>query len=499
MFCDILNYLSAILNQLKIEQDILQVISMAFLTILTPLAIAIFGDRKEFEILDRNVILGHVVQAKSFLFYLGLVFLPLLFWNISPGGIRFVEFIFWAIGIYFMLKILISSYHWMKGNKFSLRFDYLKNLKNVKDMEESWRSVWQTEKINPQNERQFFDIFSSTIEQLLRNHEQNLNITSKLLSDFDAFINNRSIIFLVVLNEVFPKILKWHFEIWEKEYKYLTKKDKLDERSSYSEISSTLDSLLQKIEKRVLQEGQSFSFFEIFKKHVEEHKEKFIESEDKTKKYYYIESLFSIFYRVFFNAIENSSERYDIWEHYFPKEWKITKNNIINEKNIISRISLYEFLNWARERIWQAKEDFDRNLDDVSRNLFPEVEPVLWARILIFVFSSYGENRLKSVIERPWNFGFGGRIRIYSGYPEDNKEELRRKMSKMIHSAEKTETNNTFELAYLLFSSQFSKDNLEKYINNLKELKYKKESKEENKRLQLLDIFEGMLKYKNSV
>ncbi len=71
-----------------------------------------------------------------------------------------------------MSKILINSYYWMKGNKFSLRFDYLRNLKNVKDVEESWYSVWQAEKINPQNEREFFEIFSSTIEQLLKNNER---------------------------------------------------------------------------------------------------------------------------------------------------------------------------------------------------------------------------------------------------------------------------------------------------------------------------------------
>lgn len=142
------------------------------MTILIPVAIAIFGDKKEFEVLDRNVILDHVVQAKFFLFYLGLIFPPLLFWNISPTWFRFIEIILWAIGIYFMSKILINSYYWMKGNKFSLRFDYLKNLKNTKDMEESWHSVWQTEKINPQNEREFVEIFSSTIQNLLQNNER---------------------------------------------------------------------------------------------------------------------------------------------------------------------------------------------------------------------------------------------------------------------------------------------------------------------------------------
>jgi len=386
----------------------------------------------------------------------------------------------------------------MKENKFSLRFDYLKNLKNVKDMEESWHSVWQAEKINPQNELEFFEIFSSTIEQLLQNNE-NLKTKSKLIGDFDAFINSRSIVLLMWPNGAFPKILEWHFKIWEKKYKYLTRKDK--KWIDYSEVSGTLDSIFQKIEERALKERQSFSFFETFKKHVEKYKRQFVESEDKSEKYYYIDSLFSdslfsIFYRVFFENIESSPERYDIWEHYFPKEWKITKNNLTSKEKVISRISLHNFLNWAQERIWQAKKDFDRNLDDVVCNLFPEVDPIIWAKILIFVFSPYSENRVKSVIERPWNFGFVGRIRTYYDHSEDNEEESRKKMSEMMSSAEKKEANNTFELAYLLFHDQFSEKNLEKYISNLKELKYDKESKEEDKRLSLLSIFEKMLKQK---
>lgn len=71
-------------------------------------------------------------------------------------------------------------------------------------------------------------------------------------------------------------------------------------------------------------------------------------------------------------------------------------------------------------------------------------------------------------------------------------------MNEMMPSTERIEANSTFELTYLLFSNQFSKKNLEEYINNLKELKYNKESKEENKRLELLAIFEEMLIYKNS-
>lgn len=84
----------------------------------------------------------------------------------------------------------------------------------------------------------------------------------------------------------------------------------------------------------------------------------------------------------------------------------------------------------------------------------------------------------------PWNFGSIGRAMPFS---EDNE---------VISLIEKKIENNTFELAYLLFPNQFSKENLEKYINDLKELKYDKGSIEESKRLRLLVIFDEMLKYK---
>jgi len=147
-------------------------VGIAFLTILIPIAIAIFNDTKDFEVLDKNVILDHVVSARLFLVYLALIFLPLLFWGSSPIWLRFLELITWCVGIYFIAIVLINSYHWMKGNKFGLRFNYLKNLKNIKDMEESWYSVWQTKNINTQNEKEFFIIFSLTIDNLLKNNER---------------------------------------------------------------------------------------------------------------------------------------------------------------------------------------------------------------------------------------------------------------------------------------------------------------------------------------
>jgi len=152
--------------------SILLGIVVAYLTILISVAIAIFSEKKKYEALDRNVILDHIIKAKRLLLYLGLTFLPLLFWNSSLSWMRLLEIISWIIGVVFITKILFSSYHWMKGNKFQLRFDYLRELRNRQDMEEAWRSVWQTENINFPNEQEFFNIFQSTVNRLLENDER---------------------------------------------------------------------------------------------------------------------------------------------------------------------------------------------------------------------------------------------------------------------------------------------------------------------------------------
>lgn len=147
-------------------------IVVAYLTILVSVAIAIFSERREFETLDRNVILDHIIKAKWLPLYLVLTFFPLLFWNGSLQWTRLLEIIVWAIGLGFMTRIIVSSYHWMKGNKFRLRFAYLKELRNMLDMEEAWRSVWQTDNINFQNEQEFFNIFCATINRLLEDNER---------------------------------------------------------------------------------------------------------------------------------------------------------------------------------------------------------------------------------------------------------------------------------------------------------------------------------------
>lgn len=308
--------------------------------------------------------------------------------------------------------------------------------------------------------------------------EKNLNAISKLLNDFGNFINNRSIVSLVVAKETFPKILEWHFKVWQKEQAYLHNDKELKIWPDYSEIKRILDSIIKAIEERALKERESYSLFRYLKEHAEDRR-----SEEK-----YIINLFDGFYEILFKNVANSPEQHDIWEYYFPLEWKVTKSNLEDKNNLISRISLNEFIRWAQERIWNPKDEFDKNLDDVSRNLFPEVDPIVWYEILIFWLSPVRPgSRVKDVIERPWNFNYVGRFHTYSGEFEIS-EEMEKRAS---------EERSTFKLATMLFRDAFSKESLEHYIRDLKELegKYKDDSLEETKRLGFLNIFTKMLDF----
>ena len=141
----------------------------------------------------------------------------------------------------------------------------------------------------------------------------------------------------MIPEDVFPKILKWHFEIWQKKYELSGRKDKLGKRSNYNEILRILNDIFNKIEERSLKERMAYSFFDHFKRHAEHYKKKLVEK-NKTH-HYYTDSLFNIFCRVFFENVAKSPEKYDIWEDYFPEGWKIKKSNY--EKNIIAR-KLYQ-------------------------------------------------------------------------------------------------------------------------------------------------------------
>ena len=497
------------LSKMNNFPNVIQGIGLALLTILIPLAIAVLADiyqkRKnkdnEFVDLDLHVILDNVFNIRLLIFSVFLMFIPMLFWEILIGLDKLIAVYFILIciilGIILVVNTIFKVYRWIKGNVFDFRFSYLKKVKKYDDLGIVWKSIWEVKKVNFQDEIEFCKIFFSKIDHLQELPKGNLKIISKLLNDFYNFINERSISALQT-ELAFTRILEWHFKTWQNHYifikKYLDNKNKNKIKSflNYSEVLRVLDLILDNIEERSLKVTDAFYLFIIhFKKHAEKYKDEFVGNGNK---HLYISYLFELFYRVFFKNIEkiDFSVKHSIWDEYFPKEWKISKTNLIDKENaLFSRLSLVYFLNWARDRITQATEEKDFILGGVSSNLFPEVEPNLWAEFLIFVFSR-SKDRVKLAIEKPWDFGFISRIKMYP--IEIGNEEMYKKMSE---EDSKKERQKTYELACYLFKEEFSKENIEAYIKEIENLIYPIESLEENRRLKLLNNFKEMVNYSN--
>lgn len=317
---------------------------------------------------------------------------------------------------------------------------------------------------------------------------KNLAIISKLLNDFSNFIDNRSTIFLVVYDEVFPKILEWHFSIWEKQYLLLGEEDKINEWGIYINISQSLNSIFRKIEEKSFKEDFSYHFFSSLKKHLDKHQNKFI-NKNNGKKYYYTSSIIPIFYSAFVENIKNSSRRYDIWEHYFPREWKITQENLESKDNRISIELLNNFQEWAQNRFLSSEHanQYDEILEEMSSNLFPTVDPILWSKILTLLFRPWADdNRMLSLVSKGTNFGYTGRVYVSS---VSSEEDMTSNWAKQMRSQEEA----TLKLALFLFRNYLTQNNLKKFIRELKNLKLEEGSKEEVRRKQYIQIFESMI------
>lgn len=454
-------------------------IVVSLLTIIISVAIAIFSEKKSFEVLDRNVILDHVVKAKYLIIYLGMAFVPLLFWNIDIFILKILIIPSWIIGVFCIVDILSKSYFWMKGAKYRLRFEYLESLKNFEDIEGTWNSVWQEKNINYENEKKFFEIFQKQINYFLINDNiESLKISSKLINDFENCICIRLDFILLVSAEIFNAILEWHFLFWKKEAIHLNGSDH-DKFIYYDNLYYSVNEIFKKIEKRALIYSRPYQFFNLFKKHSEKYEKETVSSRK------YIKYLFDNFYNVYFENIYNSPARFDIWNHYFPNNWKITKSNITNQENIISKISLSQFLKFAYNKINQSYPEKKFDLDDISIYLFQEVDPMLWSIVIyVFVFSPDEENQFRILFERKWQLGFMGRIKAYDISMDEEVDKI-----------SDIEAVNTYDLALFLFSNHFNQTKIDEYLQILQKISYEDDSIEERNRLKSYHFFNKMKSY----
>lgn len=450
---------------------------MALLTILISVILFIFSLEKEtlFE-WDKIVILDKVIEAKKSFFIVALIFLTSFFWIYDSFLIKLFLFLLFVSSVIFLIKILHNSYRWIKAVEIKESYDpvnfrdflrnkYLDEIKNLPEKEKVWLLTWRRDISNIVYERNLFKKFTSNIDELIET--KNYELLQKYLQNFLTFVGKRALYDSVIYEDFFRKLLEWYFLICAKGEK---------NNKPYFEIESILSQLIKKFVLAALQEGASNLLFQALKEEIR--------NQDKK----YIEKLFNgSLCEVFFDNITASQDQGDVWKHYFPKEWKITKKTIEDEENFISKIWCNRFFDWAQFRISDSRNRFDEGLNEVSCNLFPSVDPALWARILTMLMSPWlNNNRMESVVKQSEVFGFTSRLASeFLGSEERSLERYRK--------AIEIQESLTLELALILFKEEFTKERLTEHIKSLKELRYKKDSKEGIRQKSFIGYFEKML------
>ena len=465
-----MNLLSHILRSFlnsELLPTLMQNVGLAFVTILIPVVLFIFSMEKEalFE-WDKIVILDKVIEAKYLLISVGLIFVPLFIWDYGSDILKFILFLMFLCGVFYLTHILFNSYRWIKtveirgqhdSNNFRniLRNKYLEEVTNLEEKEKVWSLTWRKDIENPLDERNLIKKFMVNIDALVQS--RSFDTLARYLQTFSEFIEKRALYDRIIFNELFSNTLKLRYLLFPDIKKQETEPTDSLWLALY-EIDVNLKKLIKKLVVSSLQKANSFSFFKILKEHIRD------------KDTDYLRGLFGeCICSEIFNNNADSNDRYDIWNHYFPPEWKITKETLQDVGNIVSKIWLNEFIPWAANRITSSEwgKDFDKNLDDVAKELFPSVEPMLWAKLLTFLFRHWSNsNRMKSLVEKGPNFGMSGRIFTSWG----SKGNITDDFNANFRKAFEEQTQATFELALLLFTTEFRKDKLENFISELEGL-----------------------------
>ncbi len=145
-----------------------------------------------------------------------------------------------------------------------------------------------------------------------------------------------------------------------------------------------------------LKNGLAYDFFKNFKEFVD------TLDEDVLEKF-----LLSFDDKILFEEIPSSPENSFIWSDFFPEEWKFTHKNLVEDRNIIAMHLYNHFLRWAQNRLLDGKS-VDKELDNFTDNMFPEVDPIIWARILEYKYAPYvDDNHVAYVVSKTGNFGLG--------------------------------------------------------------------------------------------
>jgi len=147
---------------------------------------------------------------------------------------------------------------------------------------------------------------------------------------------------------------------------------------------------------------------------------------------------------------------------------------------------LNRFLEWSRSRIWSEGKEWDKDLDEVSKELFPNIDPIVWAKILAFVMRPWSGSRMQAIVEKDQNFGYIGRI--FTGWGDGVETDFARQREEQL--------KETINLAVFIFGGIFTVGNLNQWLNELNNLSYLEDSDEYRRKEQWKEILSVLKAHK---
>ena len=438
-----------------LDPSLFQNVIIGILAIFIPFAIVlltdILGSNEPSSEFEKMVLTEEVFGIKN------------LFW-FSVGGISFFSFFAdekESVSIYeklfvitiaaFLIWLFWKSFRrvlrFSEGYKYEFKISFLQSLrlpeslyfdnKSIKDkILKSWSSFWMEKTV--ENERSFTKIFSKHIDDAINYKEFDLavNLSQCYKDNFEK--RNLFHVGFVLL----PKILEWTEKIWNEEQEQKRLKHHSGNDLSFYESRKGRMHFQTKlfphvVRSLIVDSYTSNSFFEDFKKHIENKEREWEASSNliwKRECESYIKLFLQVFFKEFFDLMIDgknlSFKSLRVFDEDFPEEWKITDSN---SGNRISKEVLNNFIQWGRTRR-------NRVLVDVS-GLFPNVASDLFSDFLSMFFSY----TTKDAITRDQEFFLS---RVYSSWGNSNEEARRRR----IQEEEQEEIRESIHIIFNYFS-----------------------------------------------
>lgn len=469
--------------------DAMQFLSAGLIAL--TIAVAIFlVEKGSIMAFDRIVLLEKIIRGKSFIVFFLLLFLPLFLWDMSDPFVKTLLFAIYLIGVYGFATFLYRSYKWINeiesnnkrshgGYRQKNRIEYLEEIGNDSQKQLAWEHIWGLENRSVLEERSYVESYVKVLTSLTTTKKV------KLLDDYliplTKGITNVNFNDHIVVVALFKKLLETHSALFQS-YVLGEKREAQDDYlQSARNALRNINLMLIAFTKKAASVGNLYLTLDTLRNFVES-----LQKDGDNEQY--LRRLVVILAEDLFDSVDVENKRFG-FENDFPSEWTYSKNKKTGRfDSLMTDLWFGQYTSWAKKRIEfedNKKPSIDRKLDEVSRVLLPQLDPIYWSIILTFCLRPYwgDTERIKSAIEKHRTFGLTGNTYTYEADVEKNYIRDR-----------SADIERTIDFSVKTFNREFTKERLKQYLKEIKLLEYDKNSIEEGNRVQILFLFEEMLK-----